>query len=253
MNNKQATNNLMYGRHPIMEALQSGQKFDKIFIQKGLRGDFFSKIHQLSKELAIPTQLVPIEKLNRLTNRKNHQGIVGFAALIPYYTVEDVLSKAYDEGEIPLFLLCDGITDVRNFGAIARTAACAGVHGIVITAKGTAPINSEALKASAGALQQMAVCKVRFLDKTIRYLQDNGLQIVASTLAEQSKLIQSIDLTIPTAIIIGSEGKGIAPKHQKMADQLAKIPIVGQFDSYNVSVATGMLLYETMRQRLAIV
>jgi len=244
---KTTPSNLIYGRHPILEALQQGLHFDKLFLLRGAQGESIGDIKRLAIEQDIVTQYVPVEKLNRLT-RKNHQGVVGFSALIPYYSVEDVLAQAYDSGHAPLFLICDGITDVGNFGAIARSAACTGVHGIIIPRKGAASISAEALKASAGALHQIPVCKVRYLDHAIKYLQSLGLQVVASTLQNAIPL-KTVDLTVPTALIIGAEGKGVSPKFAKMADVCTNIPMIGKFDSFNVSVAAGILLYESVRQR----
>lgn len=241
-------NNLIYGRHPVLERLSSGEIFDKIFLQKGLRGSFVNKLHSFATQYHIPIQLVPTEKLNRLTHNQNHQGVAGFASLVTYYDLEDVLSQAYASETPPLLLLCDGITDVRNFGAIVRTAACTGVHGVVIPYKGMANINADAIKSSAGTLHKVPICKVRFLDQSIQYLQNNGVQVVASSL-QTKQFLHQIDLSIPTAILIGAEGKGVSPKFLKQADQVIKIPMVGNFDSFNVSVATGMLLYESVRQR----
>ncbi len=249
MKNKQKfPDNLIYGRHPILEALDAGTTFDKLFLQKGVNRDFQMEVTKKAKAQNLSVQVVPIEKLNRIT-RKNHQGVLGFAALIPYYDIADVLAKAYEDGQMPLFVLCDGITDVRNFGAMARTAACTGAQAMVITARGSVAINAEALKSSAGALHKIAVCKVRFLEDTIKYLKTNGVQIVATSLKTNTYL-QAADLSGPTAIVMGAEGKGVSPKFLKMADEVVKIPIQGTFDSYNVSVATGMMLYEAMRQRL---
>ncbi|MGB0838628.1 MAG: 23S rRNA (guanosine(2251)-2'-O)-methyltransferase RlmB [Chitinophagales bacterium] len=245
--NDEPKNQLIYGRHPIVEALKSEQAFDKIFIQRGIQGEQIKQIIHLAKEQNVPVQFVPLPKMNRLT-RKNHQGVAGFLALITYYKLEDILSNVYAQGDIPLFLIADHITDVRNFGAIARTALATGVHGIVVPAKGAANINAEALKASAGALHQIPICKVRFLDEAIQFLQSNGLQVVASDLNTDTFFDQTT-LDIPSAIILGAEGKGISPKYLKVADVIAKLPMSGNFDSFNVSVATGMVLYEVMQQR----
>ncbi len=244
------SDNIIYGRHPVWEALNAGRSFDKILLQKGIGGDTLREIMHLARENEIPVQSVPPETLNRLSKGKNHQGILAFASMISYYEIEDVLAMTHEIGQTPLFLICDGITDVGNFGAMARSAACAGVQAIIIPAKGAAAINAETLKASAGALQKVHICKVRFLDKTIRYLRENGLQIVATGL-QTNTFIHQLDFTQPTALIMGAEGKGVSPIFLKMADQTAQIPIPGQFDSYNVSVATGIVLYEAVRQRFS--
>lgn len=239
--------NLLYGRHPILEALSAHRTFDKLLLQKGANGDGLRDIVRIARERDIPLQYVPSETLDRIAPR-NHQGVAGYAALVDYCSLDDILALAYDKGENPLLLVCDGITDIGNFGAIARTAACIGVHGIIVAEKGAAPISADAIKASAGALLQVPICRVRFIDLALRELKDNGVQIVATTLQTEQWLHQS-DLTQATAFILGAEGKGISPAFLKLADVQVKIPIKGSFDSYNVSVATGMILYEALRQR----
>lgn len=241
--------NLIYGRHPIMEALQAGKTFDKLIVQTNLGGDYMQQLSAIAKEQEIPIQRVPVQKLNRLSNNNTHQGVAGFVSVLPYYTIEDLLSSAYSKGEDPLFLVCDSITDVRNFGAIARSAACMGVHGIIFPARGSANINAETIKTSAGALHQIHLCKVRFLDQAMTFLQQNGVQVVASSVHATAVSIDKIDFTVPTVIVMGAEGKGVSPKFLDMADKTAQIPMVGDFDSLNVSVATGIVLYEVVRQR----
>ena len=240
---------IIYGRKPVKEALEQGISFEKIWLQKGISSRFEAEIKRLAQKRHIAIQHVPSIKLEKLTRQKTHQGIAALSALIPYYEVDDILSDAYDKGEIPLFLICDGITDVRNFGAIARTAACTGVHAIIITQKGSVSINGEAMKTSAGALHRLPICKVRFLDETVRYLKQNGLQIVGADIRTE-KYVSEVDWSIPTALIMGAEGGGISPKLLQTIDTIAKIPIISDFDSYNVSVATGMILYESMQQRI---
>jgi 23S rRNA (guanosine2251-2'-O)-methyltransferase len=239
---------IIYGRKPVKEALEQGIAFEKIWLQRGISKRFEEDIKKLAQKRHIAIQQVPSIKLEKLTKQKTHQGIAALSALIPYYEVDDILSNAYDKGEIPLFLICDGITDVRNFGAIARTAACTGVHAIIITQKGSVSINGEAMKTSAGALHRLPICKVRFLHETVAYLQQNGLQIVAADIRTE-KYVADIDWNIPTALIMGAEGKGISQKLLQTANSVVKIPILSDFDSYNVSVATGMILYESMQQR----
>lgn len=239
--------NLIYGRHPILEALSANKAFDKLLLQKGATGDGLRDIIRIAREREIPLQHVPPETLDRIAPR-NHQGVVGFASLVSYCSLDDILAAAYDKGESPLLLVCDGITDIGNFGAIARTAACAGVHGIIIAEKGSAPISADAIKASAGALLQVPICRVRFIDVALYELRDNGVQIVATSLQTQQWLHQT-DLTQATAFILGAEDKGVSPAFLKLADVKVKIPIPGNFDSYNVSVAAGMILYEAIRQR----
>lgn len=247
MNKKEK--NLIYGRNPIFEALESAKSFDKLFVQKNLKSDSIKQIVRMAAKTGATIQKVPIEKLNRLTRNAAHQGIAGYLALIRYYSLEDILSHAYDRGEVPLFLVCDGITDVRNFGAIARTALGCGVHGIVIPSQGTASINAEALKTSAGALNKIPVCKVNDLEKSVVYLQKNGLQVLGTSL-QTDTLLHEADLKIPMAFVVGAEDRGINPKLLKIVDKWIKIPMIGDFDSFNVSVATAMSLYEVMRQRI---
>ncbi len=239
---------LIYGRHPVVDAIQSGQAIDKLYLQQGTRGDFEKEIRQLSKAHDIPLQVVPKEKLNRFT-KANHQGIVGFLAMIAYYQLEDVLPGIFEKSETPLLLLLDGITDVRNLGAIARSAECVGAHALVVPRKGSAQINPEAMKASAGALARVAVCRANSMVNAIDYLQQSGIQVIASSLQAQKKVFE-LDLTQPSAIIVGAEGEGISPALEKKSNELFVIPQVGKMDSFNVSVAAGIILYEAMRQRM---
>ena len=240
--------NMLYGRHPILEALKAGEDLDKLFLQRGLKGELISEIKALAKDHEVPIQEVPIEKLNKLT-KGNHQGMVAFLSLIKYYKVEDILPKVYEEGQVPLFLILDEVTDIRNLGAMARTAFCAGVQTIIIPQKGAAPINADAIKSSAGALNKIPVCRQPDLKQVIQELQLNGIQIIAMD-GRGNNLSYEIDLTIPTAIVMGSEDRGVANHLIKIVDNIVKLPVIGNFDSYNVSVAAGMVLYEAMRQRL---
>lgn len=239
---------LIYGRHPVLEAIDAGKNLEKIFLQNSIEKDFQKTILQLSREKNIPVQFVPIEKLNRLT-KGNHQGIVVFLSLIDSYKLEDVLPHIYEKGETPLFLLLDNITDVRNFGAIARTAEGAGVHALIIAEKGNAQINSEAIKTSAGALNKIMVCREKNLLQAINFLKLNGIQIIATD-ATAEKMVYNCDFKIPTAIILGSEGTGILPEFLRKTDVIAKIPMAGTMESFNVSVACGMILYEAMKQKM---
>ena len=241
-------NYLIYGRHPVVDAIQSGRAVDKLYLQQGTRGDFEKEIRQLSKEYDIPLQVVPKEKLSRFT-KANHQGIVGFLAMIEYYLLEDVLPGIFEKSETPLLLLLDGITDVRNLGAIARSAECVGAHALVVPRKGSAQINPEAMKASAGALARIPVCRVHSMVNAVDYLQQSGIQVIASSLQAQKKVFE-LDLTQPIAIIVGAEGEGISPALEKKSNELFVIPQLGKMDSFNVSVAAGIILYEAMRQRM---
>lgn len=242
--------NIIYGRHPLVDAVRSGTQVDKILLQQGIRGEFEKDIRFLGREFNIPVQVVPKERLERLV-RGNHQGVIGFLSLIPYYKLEDLLPTIYEKSETPLLLILDGITDVRNLGAIARSAACCGVHGLVIPRKGSAQINAEAIKSSAGALANIPVCRESSLPAAIEFLELSGIQVLASVL-KGTKKIYELDLAGPLALIVGSEDKGISPAVRKKVNGLFTIPQKGNIDSFNVSVAAGIMLYEVLRQRGAV-
>ena len=240
--------NLIYGHHPVVEAIEAGQPVEKVFFQQGLRGELEKEIRHLTKAHGIPLQVVPKEKLNKLV-RGNHQGVAAWLALVEYQNLEDILPFVFEQGQTPLLLLLDGITDVRNFGAICRSAECAGAHAVIVPQSGAAPANEEAMKASAGALARIRLCRVRSVFSTVEWLQEAGVQVVATALTNQSVPLFEVDFSLPTAILMGSEGEGLHPKLLKMADHRVKIPQATDFDSYNVSVAAGICLYETLRQR----
>jgi 23S rRNA (guanosine2251-2'-O)-methyltransferase len=238
----------VYGIHPVEEALESGQSVQRIFIDRTLGGKSqFSKILQLATAAEIPVQMVPAVKLDRLSNR-THQGVIMVRGLVDFYKTEDILPAIYEKGETPLLLILDRVTDVRNFGAVSRTAYAAGVHAIVIPFDDTAEINPDAIKASAGALNKIAICREKKLIDTLKMLRLNGIQLLAAE-ADSKEYIYQADLKIPLAIIMGSEGFGVKPELLKIADHIVKVPMERAFDSYNVSVACGMMLYEVMRQR----
>ncbi len=237
----------IYGLRPVIEAIKSGKEFEKVMLQKNLKGEIFRELFALIKETEIPFQFVPVEKLNHLS-RQNHQGVIGFVSEITYQKAEDLVPAVFERGQTPLFLILDRITDVRNFGSIVRTAECAGAHGVIIPAKGSASINSDAIKTSAGALYKLPVVRSNNLKDTIRLFRESGLKIIAAT--EKSDLNYSkTDLTGPFALIIGSEGEGIAEEYLRMTDVTVQIPLFGEIESLNVSVATGVILFEAMRQR----
>ena len=240
--------NLIYGHHPVVEAIQSGKAVEKVYFQQGMRGELEKEIRLLSREYEIPLQIVPKEKLNKMV-KGQHQGVVAYLSLITYLSLEDVVPFIFESGEVPLLVLLDGVTDVRNFGAICRTAYCAGAHAVVVPQSGSAPANEEAMKASAGAIAHMKLCRVRSMFSAVEWLQESGIQVVGTALSDKAVQVFNADLTVPTAILIGSEGDGLNHKLQKMSDLLVKIPQASNFDSYNVGVATGMILYETLRQR----
>ncbi len=245
---KRENNQLVFGIRAVIEAIKSGQEMESIYIQRGLRGELFHELRELMNEYQLGAQLVPVEKLNRLT-AKNHQGVVAFISPITYQQIEDIIPAIYEKGETPLILVLDGITDVRNMGAIARTAACSGVHALVVPIKGSAQINPDTIKTSAGALYTLPVCRHDNLQKVARFLQASGLQLVACT-EKTEELLYTPDYSAPTAIIMGSEDDGISDELIRISDHLAKIPLFGEIESLNVSVSAGVILYEAVRQRI---
>ena len=239
---------LIFGLRPVIEALRAGKEVERLFVQTGLKNELATELMTLLKKNNTPFQYVPVEKLNRLTG-KNHQGVVGYISSVVYQKIQDVLPLVFEAGKTPLILILDRITDVRNFGAIARTAECSGVHAIVVPSKGGAQINADAMKTSTGALHTIPVCRENNLKETINFLRESGLQVIACTEKTEDMYYQQ-DYTLPVAIIMGSEENGVSPEYLKLVDAQAKIPLLGQISSLNVSVATGVVLYEAVRQRL---
>lgn len=222
---------------------------DRIYLQHNLPADILTDILQLSRKANIPVSKVPVEKLNSF-NITGHEGCVAQIAKVQYYAVQDIISQVVESGEAPLFLILDGITDVRNIGAIARTAHCCGVHAIIIPDKGVGALNEDAILTSAGALEKIPVCRVQSLMKTVDELHLNGIKVYASEM-KGDQVVSGINWKEPAAIILGSEEKGVFPALQKISDQRVSIPMANQFESLNVSVAAGMILYEVIRQRLS--
>ncbi|MBS1563430.1 MAG: 23S rRNA (guanosine(2251)-2'-O)-methyltransferase RlmB [Bacteroidetes bacterium] len=240
-------NTLIIGRQPLIEAIQTGRAIDKILFQRGVNGESIGDIRRLAKEYNIPIQQVPPEKLQSLT-RANHQGVIAFAALVSYMNLQQVIDHVVGQGESPLFVMLDGVTDVRNIGAIARTALCCGAQALIIPDKGTGALNEEALKSSAGALERIHICRVGSLMKAVDELHLNGIKVFASEMTASAKLAE-LNFTEPCCVIMGGEENGVFPALMKICDASFKIPMKGDFESLNVSVATGMILYEAMRQR----
>ncbi|WP_109832531.1 23S rRNA (guanosine(2251)-2'-O)-methyltransferase RlmB [Reichenbachiella versicolor] len=243
----QAPDNMVFGTRAVIETIKSGKAIDKVFLQKDLNNDLTKELLQLLRGVMVPVSKVPIEKLNRFT-RKNHQGVVAFTSPIDFVKLSNIVANSYEDGTPPLVMILDRLTDVRNFGAICRTAECAGVNGIVIPAKGGAAINSDAVKTSAGALNYLSICKEYELVESAKYLKDSGFQIIACT-EKGDDVIYKAEFDIPTCIIMGSEEDGISEELLEIADFKLGIPIGGEIDSLNVSVAAGIVLYECVRQR----
>ncbi|NVO20392.1 MAG: 23S rRNA (guanosine(2251)-2'-O)-methyltransferase RlmB [Bacteroidetes bacterium] len=239
--------NMIYGIHPVLEALEAGKEIEKIMLQRDGKSNAFREIMSLATRLEVPLQKVPSEKLDNLT-RGAHQGVVAFVSLVDYQPIENILMGIYDNGESPLLIILDRVTDVRNLGAIARTAECAGVHALIVPSRGSALINADAVKTSAGALNNIAVHRSPNLKETLQYLKDSGLCIVAVT-EHASNIYYQSDLSGPLVLILGSEEDGISPEYLKYADKKVQIPLFGSTGSLNVSVAAGIAIFETLRQR----
>jgi len=242
-----SSSDFIYGTRAIIEAIESGKEVDKLFVQKDVKNELSSELPKLCRDLSIPVQRVPIEKLNRIT-RKNHQGAIAYISSVVFASLENLISEAYQKGETPFFIMLDRITDVRNFGAIARTAECAGVHGIIVPSRGAAQIGSDAMKTSAGALNHMPVCRAENLKLTIKNLRENGIQVIACS-EKATDTIYQMDFSVPVVLLMGSEEDGISAEYLKLCDDQAKLPITGKIQSLNVSVATGIITYEVVRQR----
>jgi 23S rRNA (guanosine2251-2'-O)-methyltransferase len=241
-------NTLIVGRSKVIEALQQGKQLERIYLVGTIHGDVVDQIKKLAEENQVPINKVPVEKLNGF-NVSNHEGCVAVISKIQYQDLQQVISFVVDKGEVPLFIILDGITDVRNIGALARTALCTGVHAIIIPDKGVGALNEDAIATSAGALEQIAVCRVNSLMKTVDDLHLNGISVFASEMSADKSLF-NLELKEPCAIVLGSEDKGIYPALMEICDEQFKIPMKGNFESLNVSVAAAMILYEAMKQRM---
>lgn len=240
-------NTLVIGRNAVIDALRSGQQLDRIYLDTNAVGKDIGEIKGLALQNAVPVNYVPVAKLNGF-NITDHEGCVAQIAKVQYQNLQDVISFVIESGEVPLFLILDGITDIRNIGGIARTAWCTGVHALIIPDKGVGALNEDAILTSAGALEKIAVCRVNSLMKAVDELHLNGIKVFASEMTAE-KNVADVDLKEPCAIVIGSEEKGIYPALLKICDEKIKIPMKGDFESFNVSVATGIILYEVMKQR----
>ncbi|SEE35846.1 23S rRNA (guanosine2251-2'-O)-methyltransferase [Tenacibaculum sp. MAR_2010_89] len=242
-------NTVIFGIRAIIEAIESGSSINKVYLQKGLRGDLFFQLEKLVKKNKISTSVVPNEKLDRLSKHSNHQGAVAKISPVEFHDLENLIETTLENTDKPLFLLLDQVSDVRNFGAIIRTAECTGVHGIIIQKGGSAPVNAETIKTSAGAAFKIPICKVDHIKDAIFQLKAADIKIVSATEKTEDS-IYDINFNQPLAIIMGSEHKGVSNSVLKLSDYKAKLPLLGEIESLNVSVACGAFLYETVRQRL---
>jgi len=238
----------IYGIHAVTEAIDAGKDIDKIFLSKTLNNDTAQEIINHAKALQVPVQRVPVQKIDRIT-RRNHQGVLAMMAAVTYYHVEDLVPQLFDDGENPFFVVLDGVTDVRNFGAVARTCECAGVSAIVIPDRESVSVNADAIKTSAGALNHLPVCREHNLVNAVKMLRDSGFKIVGTSDKNSMPYTQG-DYTGPVAIVLGAEDKGISPEIMKLCDTRVLIPEFGHINSLNVSVAGGIMIYEVVRQRL---
>ena len=239
---------VVFGIRAVIEAIESGKQVDKVLMKKDLGGELARELLSVTREYNVPVQRVPVERINKVT-RKNHQGVIAFMAAVDYYHVDDIVPALYDEGINPLVVVLDGVTDVRNFGAIARTCECAGVNCIVIPERNSVSVNADAVKTSAGALNYLPVCRERNLVKAVQYLRDSGFKVMCAS--ENTDLnYTKADFTGPVAIVLGAEDTGISTDVLKLCDTLVAIPEFGQINSLNVSVAGGIMIYEVVRQRL---
>ncbi len=240
-------NDYIYGIRPVMEAIEAGKDIDKVLVKKDLNGDLINELYDLVKRYRILIQRVPLEKINRIT-RKNHQGVLAVLSSVTYSNISNVMPEIYENGRMPFLVALDGITDVRNFGAIARTCECAGVDAIVIPERHSVSVSGDAMKTSAGALNYLQVCRERSMQGALEYLKKNGCKIVGAS-GKTDKTYTDIDYSVPTVIVMGSEDTGMSPEVESVCDELVTIPEYGQINSLNVSVAAGIMMYEVVRQR----
>lgn len=238
---------MIFGTRAVIEAIQAGKEIDKILMRRDLQNDLARQLFNIVKETNIPIQRVPQMKLDRLT-RKNHQGVIAFISAVTYQSLEDIVPFLYEEGKNPFIILLDGVTDVRNFGAIARSCECAGVDAIVIPAKNSVSVNADAVKTSAGALLSLPVCKEKSITEAIKFLKNSGYKVVAATEKANIEYTET-SYKDPIAIVMGGEDMGISMDNLRICDEMVKIPILGNIASLNVSAAAAVLLYEVVKQR----
>lgn len=241
-------NEMIFGIRAVIEAINAGKDIDKVIIKKDLQGDLFKELMGALQGRIIPVQRVPIERLNRIT-RKNHQGVIAYISAVTYQRLEDIIPFLYEQGKNPFIVLLDGITDVRNFGAIARSCECAGVDAIVIPARDSVSVNADAMKTSAGALNVLPVCKEPDMNKAIRFLRNSGVKVYASN-EKGSRNYSHVTYEGPVAIVMGAEDKGVSPENLRISDEIISIPQLGTIGSLNVSAAASVLIYEVVRQQM---
>ena len=242
-------NEMIFGSRAVIEAVEAGKEIDKILVKKDLQGDLAKELFDLIKGRGFFVQRVPVERLNRIT-RKNHQGVIAFISAVSYQRLGDIIPSLFEEGKVPFIDLLDGITDVRNFGAIARTCECTGVDAIVLPERGSVSVNADAVKTSAGALLHIPVCRERSIHSAIRYLKDSGIKVVAAS--EKAVMNYTrVDYTVPVAVVMGAEDTGVDADNLRLCDEMVAIPQVGNIGSLNVSVAAGVMMYEVVRQRFS--
>lgn len=238
---------MIFGIRAVMEAVEAGKDIDKVMVKRELTGALFRELQDLLRRAGIPLQRVPAERFDRIT-RKNHQGVIAFTAAVTYQRLEQIIPFLYEQGKNPFIVLLDGITDVRNFGAIARTCEVAGVDTVVIPEKGSVSVNGDAIKTSAGALHTLPVCREKSLKEAILLLKNSGIKVVAAT-EKGAAFYTDTDLSVPVAVVMGAEENGVAPEHLRICDEVVRIPQYGSIRSLNVSVAAGVMIYEVVRQR----
>lgn len=238
---------MIFGIRAVIEAIEAGKDIDRVLIKRELSGELIGELQRLIREYDIPMQRVPVERIDRIT-RKNHQGVIAFTSAVTYQKLENIIPLLYEEGKNPFIIVLDGLTDVRNFGAIARTCEVAGVDAIVIPSRGSVSVNADAIKTSAGALHTIPVCRENSLKEAILFLKNSGVKVVAAS-EKAAELYTEADMSVPVAILMGSEDVGIVAEHLRISDELVKLPQVGNIKSLNVSVAAGVMIYEVLRQR----
>ncbi len=246
-NKQRPEKDMIFGIRAVIEAIQAGKEIDKILMRRDMTSELSRELFNAMNGLQIPVQYVPLEKLNRIT-MKNHQGVIAFISPVAYQRIEDIIPGIYEEGRMPFIVVLDGVTDVRNFGAIARTCECAGVDAIIVPLKGGAALNGDAVKTSAGALMSIPVCRESNLGNALKFLASSGIKLIAAS-EKATKNYTEANLTEPVAYIMGSEDEGVSPDYLKLCDEIVSIPMLGTIDSLNVSVAAGVLIYEAVRQR----